>query len=43
MIWMKENNINRIKLHAYSWNSNAIKFYERNGFEKYAISFEKYI
>lgn len=41
--WMKENKINRIKLHAYSWNNNAKKLYERNGFREYAVSYETFI
>lgn len=41
--WMKTQNINRIKLHAYSWNNNAKKLYERNGFSKYAVSYERFI
>ncbi|SKC81909.1 GNAT family N-acetyltransferase [Maledivibacter halophilus] len=43
IIWMKEKGINRVKLHAYSWNSNAKKVYERNGFKEYAVSYEKFI
>lgn len=38
--WMKEKGINRIKLHAYSWNDNAKRLYERNGFREYAVSYE---
>jgi GNAT superfamily N-acetyltransferase len=41
--WMKERGINRVKLHAYSWNSNAKKLYERKGFKEYAVSYEKFI
>ena len=41
--WMKTQNINRIKLHAYAWNNNAKKLYERNGFSQYAVSYEKFI
>ena len=40
---MKENRISRVKLHAYSWNDNAKKLYERNGFREYAISYETFI
>lgn len=41
--WMKEKRINRIKLHAYFWNNNAKRLYERNGFREYAVSYEKFI
>ena len=41
--WMKQKEINRIKLHAYSWNAHAIKVYEQNGFKEYAVSYEKFI
>jgi GNAT superfamily N-acetyltransferase len=41
--WIKQNNINRVKLHAYSWNSNAKKLYEKNGFKEYAVSYERFI
>lgn len=43
MTWMKSKGINRVKLHAYSWNTAARKLYERNGFMEYASSFEKFI
>lgn len=41
--WLKGRGINRVKLHAYSWNSNAKKLYEKNGFKEYAVSYEKYL
>ncbi|MEH7884226.1 GNAT family N-acetyltransferase [Bacillus sp. JJ1609] len=41
--WMKERGINRIKLHAYSWNDHAKKLYARNGFKEYAVSYETFI
>ena len=41
--WMKEKGINRIKLHAYSWNNNAKRLYEKYGFMEYAVSYEKFI
>jgi GNAT superfamily N-acetyltransferase len=41
--WIKEKKINRIKLHAYSWNNNAKRLYERNGFKEYAVSYETFI
>lgn len=41
--WFKEKGINRVKLHAYSWNTKAKKHYERKGFKEYAVSYEKYI
>ncbi|HYK72166.1 MAG TPA: GNAT family N-acetyltransferase [Pseudoneobacillus sp.] len=41
--WMKEKGINRIKLHAYSWNHHAKRLYERNGFKEYAVSYETFI
>ena len=43
MKWMKEKGINRVKLHAYSWNNNAKRVYERNGFKEYAVSYETFI
>jgi ribosomal protein S18 acetylase RimI-like enzyme len=43
MTWMNANGLTRVKLHAWSWNTTAIALYERNGFIKYASSFEKYI
>lgn len=41
--WMKEMGINRIKLHAYSWNNQAKRLYEKNGFREYAVSYEIFI
>lgn len=43
MKWMKENRINRVKLHAYSWNNNAKRLYERNGFSEYSVSYDIFI
>ena len=43
MKWMKEQGINRVKLHAYSWNDNAKRLYERNGFKEYVVSYEAFI
>jgi GNAT superfamily N-acetyltransferase len=43
MNWMREKGINRVKLHAYSWNDHAKKLYERNGFQEYAVSYEKFL
>lgn len=43
IMWMKEKGIHRIKLHAYSWNHFAAKLYERNNFEPYVVSYEKFI
>jgi len=40
---MKELGITRIKLHAYSWNQNAVKLYENMGFKEYAVSYEQFI
>lgn len=31
--WSREKNINRIELNVYEFNKNAIKFYQRLGFE----------
>ncbi|KJR44345.1 hypothetical protein UF75_5274 [Desulfosporosinus sp. I2] len=41
--WMEEKGISRIKLHAYSWNNNAKRLYEKYGFKEYAVSYEKFI
>ena len=41
--WLKEEGINRVKLHAYSWNTKAKKIYERKCFKEYAVSYETYI
>lgn len=41
--WFHQNDIHRVKLHAYAWNQDAIKLYERNGFTPYVISLEKFI
>jgi len=41
--WMKKVGINRVKLHAYSWNNNAKKLYEKYGFKEYVVSYEKFI
>lgn len=41
--WMKEKGIRRMKLHAYSWNAQAISLYEYLGFKEYAVSYEKFI
>jgi len=43
IMWMKEKKIKRIKLHAYSWNNNAKRLYERNGFSEYAVSYETFV
>ncbi len=43
MSWMKQKGMNRVKLHAYSWNTHAQKIYKQNGFSEYAVSFEKFI
>lgn len=43
MAWFVSKGIRRIKLHAYSWNVTAREIYKRNGFEEYAVSYEKYI
>ncbi len=43
MNWMKEKRIDRVKLHAYSWNNNAKILYEKNGFKEYAVSYERFI
>jgi GNAT superfamily N-acetyltransferase len=43
MIWFKNNKINRVKLHAYSWNKHAKEMYKRNGFSEYAVSYEKFL
>lgn len=43
MKWMKEQGINRVKLHANSWNDNAKRLYERNGFKEYVVSYEAFI
>ncbi|KUO53501.1 MAG: hypothetical protein APF76_11870 [Desulfitibacter sp. BRH_c19] len=43
MKWMKERGIDRVKLHAYSWNNNAKELYQRNGFKEYAVSYEMFI
>lgn len=43
MDWFREKGISRVKLHAYSWNSNARSMYEKNGFEEYVVSYEKFI
>ena len=43
MEWLKRTNIQRVKLHAYSWNDSAKWIYERKGFKAYAISYEKWL
>ena len=43
MEWLKRTNIQRVKLHAYSWNDSAKCIYERKGFKAYAISYEKWL
>lgn len=43
IMWMQKKGINRVKLHAYFWNNNAKKIYERNGFQEYAVSYEMFI
>jgi ribosomal protein S18 acetylase RimI-like enzyme len=43
MVWMKQTEIIRVKLFAYSWNAHAKKIYESNGFKEYAVSYEVYI
>jgi GNAT superfamily N-acetyltransferase len=43
MKWMKDKGVNRVKLQAYSWNNNAKRIYEQNGFKEYAVSYEKFI
>ena len=41
--WFKVKGINRIKLHAFSWNEVAKRVYEKNGFREYAVSYELYV
>jgi len=41
MGWFHENDISRIKLHAYSWNTHARRLYEKLGFAEYLVSYEK--
>lgn len=41
--WMKKQDVNRVKLHAYSWNDKAKRIYESKGFKEYAVSYEKFI
>lgn len=41
--WMREKEINRVKLHAYSWNENAKILYEKNNFKEYAVAYEIFI
>lgn len=43
IIWLKDRKINRIKLHAYSWNAGARKLYERYGFREYAVAYELFV
>lgn len=43
MKWFKDKGIARVKLHAYTWNGNAKRLYEHNGFHEYAVSYEKFI
>jgi len=43
MHWFKAKGIKRVKLHAFSWNSKAKELYEKNGFNEYAVSYEKFI
>ncbi|KAB3538544.1 GNAT family N-acetyltransferase [Alkaliphilus pronyensis] len=43
MSWMKGQGINRVKLHAYSWNIKARELYQRNGFKEYVVSYEAFI
>ena len=40
---VRQKHPNRINLHAYSWNNNAKRLYERNGFNEYAVSYETFI
>lgn len=42
MAWFASKGIRRVKLHAYSWNTTAREIYKRNGFEEYAVSYEKH-
>lgn len=41
--WFRQNDIDRVKLHAYSWNEHAKEIYRKNGFSEYAVSYEKFI
>ena len=41
--WMRKKEISRVRLHAYSWNNNAKRLYEKYGFKEYAASYEKLI
>lgn len=43
MAWFKHKGIDRVKLHAYAWNTKARSIYEEYGFNEYAISYEKFI
>jgi len=41
--WMKDKGVVRLIVSVYSWNDQARKFYEEEGFCEYAVSFEKAI
>lgn len=41
MGWFHDNGISRVKLHAYSWNTQARRLYEKLGFAEYLVSFER--
>jgi len=40
-LWMKEKEIVRMTVSVYKWNEEAIRFYEKEGFESFALSYEK--
>ena len=41
--WMKDQDVNRVKLHAYTWNTKAREIYKKIGFHEYAVSYEKFL
>lgn len=43
MDWFIKKDIHRVKLHAYSWNTNARKIYEAQGFKDYVVSYERFL
>lgn len=43
MIWFKAKGISRVKIHTYKWNTKAMEIYEKNGFNAYLVSYEKFI
>ena len=42
ILFFRSLGLQRIRIHAYAWNSEARKLYEKSDFKPYAVSYEKF-